>query len=155
MFHIQSPMISLSGLIEGVVTGVTIAIILGIYGWIKWCVSRRKQINHLRHLISYGYDRIIKESGHYHQKQVLNKSVFQYHLFNKIMQDVDDALKYRASCLDVKKVHEIKMILIETDCLIEALYLGPSGDHITPDNEFYETNFFGKFRKLKWLNLPQ
>ena len=155
MFHIQSSMISLSGLIEGVMTGVTIAIILGIFGWIKWCVSRRRQINHLRHLISYGYDRIIKESGHYHQKQVLNKSVFQYHLFNKIMQDVDDALKYRSSCLDIKKVHEIKMILIEVDCLIEALYLGPIGDRITPDERFYETNFFGKFRKLKWLGLPQ
>ena len=155
MFHIQLPMISLSGLIEGVVTGVTIAFILGIYGWIKWCVSRRRQINHLRHLVSYGYDRIIKDAGHYHQNQVLNTSVFQYHLFNKIMEDVDDALKYRASCLDVKKVHEIKMILIENDCLIKALYLGISGDHRTPNNEFYETNFFGKFRKLNWLSLPQ
>ena len=155
MFHFQLPMISLSGLIEGVVTGVTIAVILGIYGWIKWCVSRRKQINHLRHLISYGYDRIIKEAGHYHQKQVLNKSIFRYHLFNKIMQDIDDALKYRSSCLDIKKVHEIKMILIEIDCLIKALYLGISSDHITPDERFYETNFFEKFRKLKWLGLPE
>ena len=107
MFNIQLPMISLSGLIESVVTGVTIAVILGIYGWIKWCVSRRKQINHLRHLISYGYDRIIKEAGHYHQDQVLNTSIFQYHLFNKIMQDVDDALNCRANSLDFKKVHEI------------------------------------------------
>ena len=148
-------MISLSGLIEGVITGVTIAIILGIYGWIKWCVTRRKQINHLRHLISYGYNRIIKEAGHYHQEQVLNRSVFQFHLFNKIMQDVDDALKYRSSCLDINKVHEIKMILIEIDCLIKALHLGPIGDHITPDERFYEANFFGKFRKLKWLGLSE
>ena len=146
-------MITLSGLIEGVITGITIAVILGMYGWIKLCVARRKQVNNLRHLISHGYDRIIKESGYYHQDQVLNKSIFQYHLFNKIMQDVDDALKYRANSLDVNKIHEIKMILIEIDCLIKALYLGISGDHRTPDKEFYETYFFGKFRKLKWLGL--
>ena len=148
-------MISLSGLIEGVVTGVTISVILGIYGWIKWCVSRRKQINHLRHLISYGYDRIIKESGHYHQKQVLNKSIFQYHLFLRIILDIEDALKYRANSLDFKKVHEIKMILIEIDSLISALDLGISGHHMTPDKKFYETYFFEKFRELKWLGLPQ
>ena len=45
------------------------------------------------------------------------------------------------------------MILIEIDCLIKALYLGVSSDHITPDERFYEANFFGKFRKLKWLGL--
>ena len=155
VFHVQASMISLSGLLEGVMTGVTIAIILGLYGWIKWHVVKRKQINHLRHLISQGYDRIIRESGFYHQDQVINASVLQYHLFRKIIRDIDDALKYRANSLDFKKVHEIKMILIEIDSIINALDLGIGGYHKTPDKEFYETYFFGKFRKLKWLDLPQ
>ena len=71
------------------------------------------------------------------------------------MQDVDDALKYRANSLDVNKIHEIKMILIDIDCIIKALHLGISKHHKTPDKEFYETYFFGKFRKLKWLGLSE
>ena len=155
MFHVQSPLISLSGFIEGVITGVTIAIILGMYGGIKWHMARWEQINHLRHLISQGYDRIIRESGFYHQDQVINASIFQYYLFMNIMRDIDDALRYRANSLDFKKVHEIKMILIEINCIVSALDLGISGYHKTPDKEFYEMYFFGKFRELRWLGLPQ
>ena len=148
-------MISLSGLVEGVMIGVTIAIILGIYGWIKWRVSRREQINHLRHLISQGFDRIIREQGFYDREQVIPADILQYHIFRKIMRDLDDALKYRVNSLDFKKVHEIKMILIEIDCILSALDLGTASLHITPDIESYEAHFFGKFRNLKWLDLPQ
>ena len=63
MFNVQAPIISLSGLIESVVTGLTTAIVLGVCAWIKLLRDRRKQVNHLRHLLSLGYERIVRESG--------------------------------------------------------------------------------------------
>lgn len=155
MFNVEAPIISLSALIEGVVTGLTIAIVLGVCAWIKLLVDRRKQVNHLRHLISLGYERIVRESGFHHQEKVIPADILQYHLLRNIMRDVDDALKYRSNSLDSRKVHEVKMILIEIDCLISALDFGTGGYQRTPHKEFYETHFFGKFRELKWLRLSQ
>ena len=154
MFNVQTPTISLSGLIEGVVIGLTIAIFLSLCAWIKLLVDRRKQVNHLRHLISLGYERIIRESGFHHEEKVIPAYILQYHLFRNIMRDIDDALKYRSDSLDSRKVHEIKMILIEIDCIVTALDFGIGGHNRTPNKEFYEMHFFGKFRELKWLGLP-
>ncbi len=70
MLEFLERMISLSEIVEGVTIGITISIILGICAWIKWRVTRRKQVNHLRHLISHGYDRIIGETGFEHREKV-------------------------------------------------------------------------------------
>ena len=153
MFNIQMPIISLSGLIEGVVIGLTIAIFLSVCAWVKLLVDRRKQINHLRHLISLGYERIIRESGFIYHEKVMPADMLQYHLFKNIMRDIDDALKYRSNSIDSRKAHEVKMILIEIDSIFSALDFGIGGHHRTPNKEFYETHFFGKFRELKWLRL--
>ena len=45
------------------------------------------------------------------------------------------------------------MILIEIDGIVKALNFGTGEWQITPNMEFYETHFFGKFKKMKWLGL--
>ena len=155
MFNVQTPVISLSGLIEGVVIGLTIAIFLSVCAWVKLLVDRRKQVNHLRHLVSLGYERIIRESDFIYQEKVMPADMLQYYLFKNILRDIDDALKYRSNSLDSRKVHEVKMILIEIDSIVSASDFGIGGYHRTPNKEFYEMHFFGKFRELKWLGLSQ
>ena len=151
----QAQMISLSELVEGVTIGITIAIILGIYTFCRRRLTRRKQVNHLRHLISQGYDRITGETGFSHREKVIPVDMLQYYLFRNIQRDLDDALKYRGDSLNFEEVHEIKAILIEIDCIASALDFGVRSYQNTPDMEFYEKQFFGKFRKLKWLGLPK
>ena len=153
MLEFLERMISLSEIVEGVTIGITISIILGIRAWIKWRVTRRKQVNHLRHLISHGYDRIIGETGFEHREKVIPADILQYRLFQNIMRDIDDALRYRANSLKFNEVHAIKTILIEIDGIVSALDFDQWQN--TPNRTFYETHFFGKFRKLKWLELPQ
>ncbi len=106
-------------------------------------------------LISRGYDRIIGETGFEHREKVIPADILQYHLFKNIMRDIDDALRYRANSLNFKEVHEIKTILIEIDGIVGALDFGTGEWQKPPDTKFYEKHFFGKFRKLKWLDIPQ
>ncbi len=155
MLEVMTQAISLSELAEGVMIGITIAIVLGIYAWSKRRFARREQINHLRCVVSQGYDSITRESGLDHQGRVIPADMLQCYLFKNIMQDLDDALKYRANSLNFREVHDVKSILIEIDGIFKALDFGTGISQRTPDMEFYETHFFGKFRKLKWLGLRQ
>ena len=97
----------------------------------------------------------IGETGLEHGEKIIPADILQYHLFKNIMRDIDDALRYRANSLNFNEVHEIKTILIEIDGIVSALDFGTGEWQKTPDKEFYDTHFFGKFRKLQWLDLPQ
>ena len=153
MSNIQTPLITLPGLIEGVVTGITIAFILGLYGWVKWRLTRRKQLHHLKQVIIHAHRVIVEQSGRYDESQVLNSDVFRYRYFTMTLEHLDDALKYQASALAPKQVHDVKMILIHIHSLIEAKYLGPIGDRISPSTQFYENELFQPLKDLKWLGL--
>ena len=135
-------------------TGITIAFILGLYGWVKWRLTRRKQIHHLRQVIIHAHRVIVEQSGRYDESQVLNSDVFRYRYFTMTLEHLDDALKYQASALAPKQIHDVKMILIHIHSLIEAKYLGPIGDRISPSTQFYEGELFQPLKDLKWLGFP-
>lgn len=149
MNAVQAQIISFSGIAEGVASGITIAIILGIYAFCKRLRARRKQVKHLRHLIYQGYERIAGESDLSNQERVIPVDMLQYYLFKNIQRDLNDALRFRADSLSFKQLDEIKVILIEIDCMASARDFGVRSYQSTPNMEFYEKQFFGKFRKLK------
>ena len=155
MNAVQAQMFSFSGIAEGVASGITIAIILGIYAFCKRLWARRKQVKHLRHLIYQGYERIAGGSDFSSRERVIPVDMLQYYLFKNIHGDLNDVLRFRADSLSFKQVDEIKVILVEIDCMASARDFGVRSYQNTPDMEFYEKEFFEKFRKLKWLSLPK
>ncbi len=155
MNAVQTQIISFSGIVEGVASGITIAIILGIYAFCKRLRARRKQVKHLRHLICQGYERIAGGSDFSNRERVIPVDMLQYYLFKNIQRDLNDTLRFRTDSLSFKQVDEVKGILVEIDSLASARDFGVRSYQNTPDMEFYEKQFFEKFRKLKWLGLPE
>ena len=134
--------------IEGIATGVIIAIILGAYHF--WAKKRleKEQIQYIRDVISKCYE-VIKNAQDYKGKpRDIPKEAIRFVFYKEMVEDLKLALTDRSNDLSYEKKHDIKKVLRFHDEVLgkEGLSQGKPPS----DMGIYEM-LFDKFKKLTWL----
>lgn len=129
----------LSEIINGVVTGLVLAIALASYDLVKNHLSKREQINYIRALILDGYHRV-------HNAENDETERLYYVLF---IRHLESAISTRSARLSYDEKRQILILMpYSSDGLIA---LPPAG--VPMPTGLVETTF-EQFKEVPWLRLP-
>ena len=145
-----------TGLAIGVASGVTTAILLGIFAWSRRRLERREQVRFIRRYILAVFARI----GSLEQGPALPDTGSatgdlrrpRLARFRALLRDLEVFSNYRLTKLDYEIVAAIKRVLQALKDETDVRY-----PHMTldlPNLEFYEIRY-GHFAELEWLGLPK
>lgn len=141
-------------LIQGVVTGITIAALVGLFGWLREKYREWEQTRFVRNLLEDRYRSIlnageIKDGDLYASIDRVRLTVFQ-----ELLRRVEYVLQYRSSSLHYKKVHDLQRVYTDVRSFMQMLNVdGPQVEKHPQGMRLYEQHFFGPLQELEWLQL--
>lgn len=141
-----------SVILEGVVSGLTITAIVGLFRWLDRLLRRRKQIKEIRNLIQENFIRI-KEAKDLppisKDQEDYPADVERYAYFQKFRRELDVAVRFRATELSYSQVGDIHGVLRAIDTFFEEFSLETR--KVVPLK--MAMNFYKGLAKKKWLKL--
>ena len=145
-----------SPLLEGIIVGVTIAVILGIAGWIRERYREREQIRHISDVVRKRYRVMLTVADIQDGPRLIPANLQRILLFKELLKQIERALVYRSSHLRYQRMFRIRSILDSVTNVMNELGIGESKGQRPPNGmKFYEQHFFEKLDDLKWLKLAK
>ena len=141
----------IDGLIIGVGAGVTTSAILGTWRWIVRWSDRREQIRYFRDLITASKEPILSTKDFQPSAQNQKSTTVDHArlaLYNALNDDIQTAIKYRASSLTYKEVSSLQRIFTEVNRL-KAFF----GNFEILPLLIAKENLYDKLEELDWLRL--
>ena len=143
-------------LLEGVVVGVTIAVLLGLAGWARARYREREQIRHIRTMLRNSYQGMRAATDIRDGPRHVSADLVRLWMFQGLLRQIECALAYRSSHLHYDKTFDIRSILVSVTAFLKMLETaGSQGGKHPKGIKFYEQHFFEKLDDLNWLNLKK
>ena len=133
--------------IEGIVTGVIIAIIVGAFHFLAKKRREEEQIQYIKDVISKCYETIKNAHDYKGKPRDIPKEAIRFVFYKEMVEDLKLALADRTNDLNYEKKYEIKKVLRFHDEILGKEGLGQGRP---PDMRIYEM-LFDKFNELTWL----
>ena len=148
---VRIPQLSSRDILQGVVIGITVALILGFYDLGKQLIERNTQIRYIREIIVEGMDLVacaqdatIVESG---ESRTVPAHRIRHAYFKDMQDKVESALNGLAVHVQYGKKRELLESLGIVDRIVDAFRGGIPTDPTTYDIPF------DQIRAMRWLGL--
>ena len=150
----------IESVLGGVGAGVVVAIILGVYDWIRRSCGRKEQIRHIKTVIEKAEDRIQKAEDEAQKasrdardapekiKEKVNAHLFRFEYYKALMRELTIILEDRSGELSYEQRYDLRAFLVSQEELISSLF-----PKKVPFMQFYEEYVFKNLYSLKWLKL--
>ena len=134
--------------IEGIATGVIIAIILGAFHLLAKKHREKEQIQYIKDVISKCYEGIKNAQDYKGKPGSIPKEAIRFVFYKEMVEDLKLALAGRTNDLNYEKKYEIKKVLRFHNEILGEEGLGEGKP--PSDMRVYEM-LFSKFKELTWL----
>ena len=147
----------IESVLGGVGAGVVVAIILGVYDWLRRSCGRKEQIRHIKTVIEKAEDRIQKAEDEAQKasrdapeeiKEKVNAHLFRFTYYKALIRELTIILEARAGELLSEQRYDLRAFLVSQEELISSLF-----PEKVPPMQFYEKYVFKNLYSLKWLKL--
>ena len=141
-------------ILEGIVIGIVIALILGIYDWTRKKLRRREQIWHIRRFtrdaeqnIQEAKPLIVGEGN----APRANIDEVRFVIYKGLIRDLTLALEDRSGELSYTQKYDLKYFIAGQDAITSIF----PQNKIPSEIKFYEEHVFKRLHSLKWLELTK
>ena len=137
----------IEGIVTGVGAGVVVAIILGVYDWLRRSSRRREQIRHIRTVVETAEIEIQKVvpivlvEGRRPQVSV---GKMRFALYKELIRELTIALEDRSGELSYEQRYELRKFIVKQETLLDTVFRED-----TPSMKFYEQEVFKRFYSLE------
>ena len=138
-------------IIEGVVIGVVVASLLGVYDRLRRSSRRREQIRHIRTVVETAEIEIQKAvpivliEG---RKPQVSVGEMRSALYKELIRELTIALEDRSGELSYEQRYELRKFIVRQETLLDTVFREGR-----PSMEFYEQEVFEALRKLEWIQI--
>jgi len=133
--------------VAGVGEGVVVAVILGLYDWLRRSSRRREQIRDIRTVVETAEIEIQKavpivlvEGG----KPQVSVGKIRFVLYKELIRELTIALEDRSGELSYEQRYELRKFIVRQETLLDTVFRDGR-----PSMEFYEQEVFKRFYSLE------
>ena len=146
----------LPALLEGVVGGVTIAVLLGLAGWVRARYREREQSLPIHTMLRNSYQRMLNVTDMRDGPRHVSADMVRLLMFQDLLRQIECALASRSSHLHYDKTFDIRSVLVSVTAFLKVLETAdPQSPKHPKGMQFYEQHFFEKLDALKWLGMAR
>lgn len=145
----------IQNVINGVVTGITIVFLLGVYDQVVKYIARKKQITQIRIRILKGMERIrniSKRSQHLPASVPWDPDQIRRSSFHNLVDDIQVAFEFQGSEITLNEKEQV-FSAIEGALVVLGLREPPPQGPSAVGMKLYEATF-DNLHALDWLGLP-
>ena len=138
--------------IQGIVTGLTISIILGGYTKIQKTIRRRKQIKYIRNMLSKSMN-LIQQSKPFSDPEINRSATAEQMMslrYQELRRNIDPCLVNRSDEITYDEIKQITDTFFIIDWVLNDPFFQEKRK--IPELKLYR-RLFDELRVIKWLNL--
>ena len=153
--HVSRSEIVMKKIVEGVITGVVIALILGAYDLAKMRIGRTEQANYIKTLVEQARCDIQNAEQGVSDKNIsIGPDQMRFLFYGRMLRELKDVLDNRSEALSYQQRHGLIGFMGDQEIKRDELKGGgyPLGPEATA---FYEEVVFRSLVSLDWLKLKE